>query len=434
MPLSEDIKANDMRAISFLGIIIGGLSATIWCSVLAVAQNVTAGYPSQPVHIVVPFAAGGATDVTARIIGQKMAEEWGATVIIENKPGATGSIAAEYVAKANPDGHTLLMGTGSVNSVFPAVKKNLPFDTLRDFAAVSNFFVTPNILVVHPSVPAQNVAEFIALLKAHPKDYNFASSGAGSSIHLSGELFKQMAGVEMVHVPYKGSAPAVADLLAGHVKVMFDNLASSWPYVTQGQLRALGVTGAERDPLAPGVPAIAETLPGFDASSWAGLMAPAKTPPAIVEKISAAVQRAVKMPDVAEKFKAVGATPVGDTAGAFRQISARRISGAGALWSTRRALRSSKSTLLALKRRTAAPGMIGDVEDHLVRAVELGFIEALVPFRPLGETFGAEFFDLAGHLVDILNQHAEMVNAAEVEPRTLVPAEMQTPRGSRFRR
>ena len=215
--------------------------------------------------------------------------------------------------KANPDGYTLLMGTGSVNSVFPAVKKNLPFDTLRDFAAVSNFFVTPNILVVHPSVPAQNVAEFIALLKAHPKDYNFASSGAGSSIHLSGELFKQMAGVEMIHVPYKGSAPAVADLLAGHVKVMFDNLASSWPYVMQGQLRALGVTGAERDPLAPGVPAIAETLPGFDASSWAGLMAPAKTPPAIVEKISAAVQRAVKMPDVAEKFKAVGATPVGDS-------------------------------------------------------------------------------------------------------------------------
>ena len=245
MPLSEDIKANDMRAISFLGIIIGGLLATIGCCVLAVAQNVTAGYPSQPVHIVVPFAAGGATDVTARIIGQKMAEDWGATVIVENKPGATGSIAAEYVAKANPDGHTLLMGTGSVNSVFPAVKKNLPFDTLRDFAAVSNFFVTPNILVVHPSVPAQNVAEFIALLKAHPKDYNFASSGVGSSIHLSGELFKQMAGVEMVHVPYKGSAPAVADLLAGHVKVMFDNLASSWPYVTQGQLRALGVTGAD---------------------------------------------------------------------------------------------------------------------------------------------------------------------------------------------
>jgi len=274
-------------------------------------------YPSKPVHIVVPFAAGGATDVTARIVGQKLSEEWGAIVVIENKPGATGSIAAEYVAKSAPDGHTLLMGTGSVNSVFPAVKSGLPFDTLRDFAAVSNFFVTPNILVVHPSVPAQNVAEFVAMLKANPKAYSFASSGAGSSIHLSGELFKQMAGVDMVHVPYRGSAPAVADLLAGHVKVMFDNLASSWPYVKNGQLRALGVTGLERDPLAPGVPAIAETLPGFDASSWAGLLAPIRTPRPVIGKISASVQRAIKMPDVIEKFKAAGATPVGDTADHF---------------------------------------------------------------------------------------------------------------------
>src|SRR4249920_1216276 len=311
--MEHRFRRSDVRVARIFAWVMCGLCAAIGFAGQAAAQGNAKSYPNQPIHIIVPFAAGGATDVTVRLIAQKLTEEWGATAIIENKPGATGAIAAEYVAKAKPDGYTLLMGTGSVNSVFPAVKKNLAFDTLRDFVAVSNFFVTPNILVVHPSVPAQNVAEFIALLKAHPKDYNFASSGAGSSIHLSGELFKQMAGVEMTHIPYKGSAPAVADLLAGHVKVMFDNLASSWPYVTQGQLRALGVTGAERDPLAPGVPAIAETLPGFDASSWAGLMAPAKTPPVIVEKISAAVQRAVKMVDVAEKFKAVGATPVGDT-------------------------------------------------------------------------------------------------------------------------
>jgi tripartite-type tricarboxylate transporter receptor subunit TctC len=211
------------------------------------------------------------------------------------------------------------MGTGSVNSVFPAVKKNLPFDTMRDFVGVSNFFITPNILVVHPSVPAKSVAELIALLKAHPDQYNFASSGVGSSIHLSGDLFKQMAGVQMVHVPYKGSAPAVADLIAGHVKMMFDNLASSWPYVNQGQLRALGVTSLRPDALAPGVPAIAETLPGYDATSWAGLLAPAKTPPAIVTKISEAVQRAIKRPDVAETFKSQGATPVGDSAAHFTQ-------------------------------------------------------------------------------------------------------------------
>jgi tripartite-type tricarboxylate transporter receptor subunit TctC len=282
-----------MRSIgaTVIGLVFAALAGTA-----AVAQDAT--YPSQAIHIIVPFAAGGATDVTARIVGQKLAEEWKVTVVIENKPGATGSIAAEYVAKSKPDGYTLFMGTGSVNSVFPAVKKNLPFDTMRDFVGVSNFFITPNILVVHPSVPAKSVAELIALLKAHPDQYNFASSGVGSSIHLSGELFKQMAGVQMVHVPYKGSAPAVADLIAGHVKMMFDNLASSWPYVNQGQLRALGVTSLHPDALAPGVPAISETLPGYDATSWAGLLAP---------------------PDVAETFKSQGATPVGDSASHFNQ-------------------------------------------------------------------------------------------------------------------
>jgi tripartite-type tricarboxylate transporter receptor subunit TctC len=309
-----------MRSTSRVAAAIGGLLALLGVAAAAFAQDQAKDYPNQPVRIVVPFSAGGATDVAARIVGQKLAEEWNATVIIENKPGATGSIAAEYVAKSKPDGYTLLMGTGSVNSVFPAVKKNLPFDTLRDFVAVSNFFVTPNVLVVHPSVPAKTVAEFIALLKAHPNDYSFASSGVGSSIHLSGELFKQMAGVQMVHVPYKGSAPAVADLVAGHVKVMFDNLASSWPYVNPGTLRALGVTGLTPDPLAPGVPAIADTLPGYDATSWAGLLAPVNTPPAIVAKISASVQRAIKLPDVAEKLKATGGTPVGDSAEHFAKF------------------------------------------------------------------------------------------------------------------
>ena len=306
-----------MRMMPRAAATIVGLSIMLAGAVGASAQDAAAGYPSQPIRIIVPFSAGGATDITARIVGQKLAEEWKATVIVENRPGATGSIAAEYVAKAKPDGYTLLMGTGSVNSVFPAVKKDLPFDTLRDFVAVSNFFTTPNILVVHPSVPANNVNELIALLKANPNKYTFASSGIGSSIHLSGELFKQMAGVQMVHVTYKGSAPAVADLIAGHVHMMFDNLASAWPFVRQGQLRALGVTGLERDALAPGVPAIAETLPGYDATSWAGFLAPAKTPPAIVAKISTAVQRAIKLPDVTEKFRTQGATPVGNSADQF---------------------------------------------------------------------------------------------------------------------
>jgi tripartite-type tricarboxylate transporter receptor subunit TctC len=302
-----------MRVIALVVVVTGGVLGLPGCIDLAVAQDAAADYPKEIVHIVVPFSAGGATDIAARIVAQKMSEELKATIIIENKPGATGSIAAEYVAKAKPDGYTLFMGTGSVNSVYPAVKANLPFDTRRDFVAVSNFFTTPNILVVHPSVPAKNVAEFISVLKMNPDKYNYASSGIGSSLHLSAELFKQMAGVQMMNVTYKGSAPAVADLIAGHVKVMFDNLASSWPYVKQGSLRALGVTSAKADPLAPGVPAIADSLPGYEATSWAGLLAPAKTPPAIVAKISASVQRAIKMPDVIEKFKAQGATPVGDT-------------------------------------------------------------------------------------------------------------------------
>jgi tripartite-type tricarboxylate transporter receptor subunit TctC len=289
-----------------------------WMAALAgAAARDAASYLNETVRIVVPFSAGGATDITARIIGQKLADEWKVSVVIENRPGATGSIAAEYVAKSKPDGYTLFMGTGSVNSVFPAVKKNLPFDTLRDFVAISNFFTTPNILVLHPSVQAKDVAELIKLLKANPDKYTFASSGVGSTIHLSGELFKQVADVQMTHVTYKGSAPAIADLVAGHVNMMFDNLASAWPYVKQGQLRALGVTSLKRDELAPGVPAISEILPGYDASSWAGLLAPAKTPPAIVAKISAAVQKAIRMPDVVEKFKATGASPVGDSAEQF---------------------------------------------------------------------------------------------------------------------
>jgi tripartite-type tricarboxylate transporter receptor subunit TctC len=313
-------ESNLMAAFSPSAVAFGAVIAWLTGVAPAAAEDGAADFPKMPVHIVVPFAAAGATDIGARIIGQKLSEEWGEPVIIENKPGATGAIAAEYVAKANPDGYTLLMGTGSVNSVFPAVKKDLPFDTLRDFVAVSNFFLSSNILVVHPSVPAHSIAEFIALLKAKPNEYSFASSGVGSSIHLSGELFKQMAGVEMVHVPYRGSSPAVADLLAGRVQLMFDNLASSWPYVKTGQLRALGVTSLERDPLAPGVPAIAETLPGFEATSWAGLLAPAKTPRAIVEKISAAVQRAIHLSDVSDKFRDMGALPVGDTPEHFSQF------------------------------------------------------------------------------------------------------------------
>jgi tripartite-type tricarboxylate transporter receptor subunit TctC len=294
-------------------------------AISAAGQDAAAQYPSRPVRIITPFAAGGATDVTARVVGEKLAEIWHATVVVENRPGATGAIAAEYVAKAAPDGLTLLMGTSSVNSIFPAVKRNLPFDTLHDFAAVSNLFVSPNIIVVNSSLPANTVAELIALAKAHPNTYSFGSGGVGNSGHLCGELFKQMAGVEMVHVPYKGTTLAIADLIAGRIQVMFDNLPTLWPFVQQGKLRALGLTSEARDALAPGVPVIAETLPGYEATIWAGLLAPAKTPAPIMKKISASVQEAIGSPEIIEKFHAVGATPVGDTSAHFAQFLAEDI-------------------------------------------------------------------------------------------------------------
>ena len=292
-----------------------GLSTLLFIStLLAWAPPATAqSYPSKPIRIVVPFPSGGIADIYSRILGNRLTETWGQPVVVENRAGAGGNIGADLVAKSPPDGYTLGIGTIGTHAVNVTLFSKLPYDPVRDFAPIAMLLEAEGLLVVHPSVPVHSVPELISHARANPGALTFASAGMGTASHLAGELFKSMAKVEMVHVPYKGSAPAVADLLAGHVKVMFDNLASSWPYVTQGQLRALGVTGAERDPLAPGVPAIAETLPGFDASSWAGLMAPAKTPPAIVEKISAAVQHAIKMPDVAEKFKAVGATPVGDS-------------------------------------------------------------------------------------------------------------------------
>jgi tripartite-type tricarboxylate transporter receptor subunit TctC len=280
---------------------------------LQVQAQEAASFPSEQVHLIVPFAAGGATDVATRLIAEKLSERWRKPVIVENKAGATGAIAAEYVKRAAADGYTMLVGTGGVNSVLPAFKKTLPFNTVRDFAAVSQFYTTPNVLVVHPSLPPNTVTEFIELLKANPGQYDFASSGIGSAIHLTGELFQQMTGTRMVHVPYKGSAPAMTDLLAGHVKVMFDNLASAWPQVQTGRLRALGVTSSKRDPLAPAIPAIAETVPGFDVTVWVGLLAPAGTPARIINKISDDVRAALKTADVSEKLRRIGATPIGDS-------------------------------------------------------------------------------------------------------------------------
>jgi tripartite-type tricarboxylate transporter receptor subunit TctC len=273
---------------------------------------VTAGanaqtYPSKSIRMVVPFPPGGTTDILARTIGQKMAEDWGQPVVIDNRPGAGGNIGSDLVAKAPPDGYTLLMGTISTHAINPSLYKKLPFDPARDFAPISRVGTLPNILIVHPSVPVKSVKELIELAKSKPGDLNFASSGVGTSLHLSGELFNSMAGVKLVHIPYKGSSPALADLLGGQVKIMFDNLPSALPHVKAGKLKPLAVTSTKRVAVLPELPTVSESgLPGFEVTSWFAVYAPAKTPKDIVTKLNGEIVKILRSADVKDKLAQLG--------------------------------------------------------------------------------------------------------------------------------
>ncbi|HET9578709.1 MAG TPA: tripartite tricarboxylate transporter substrate binding protein [Usitatibacter sp.] len=269
-------------------------------------------WPSRPVKIVVPFAPGGSTDVVARILADKLQGELRQPFIVENRPGAGGNIGADLVAKAAPDGYTLLMGTTGVLAINSYLYKEMPFDPQRDFAPVSYTSLITNILVVNPGVPARTVPELIALAKAKPGELTFASSGAGSSTHLSAELFKSMAGVDIVHVPYKGSSQALTDLMSGQVTMLFDNAPSSMPFVQQGKLRAVAVTSTKRMPTLPDVPTIDESgVKGYESLSWSGLVAPAATPKPVIAKLNAAIDRVLAMPDVKKRFADLGVDPVG---------------------------------------------------------------------------------------------------------------------------
>jgi len=281
-------------------------------------------YPSKPIRLVVPFPPGGATDILAREVGQKLTEAWGQSVIVDNRPGAGGNIGAELVAKAAPDGYTLLMGTVGTHAINASLYAKLPYDHIKDFAPVILVAGVPNVLVVNPALPVGTVGELIAYAKANPGKLNFASSGNGTSIHLSGELFKVMAGVDMTHVPYKGSAPAVQDLIAGQVQLMFDNLPPSLPQIKAGKLRALAVTSATRAAALPDVPTMAESgLPGFEASSWFGILAPAGTPSTIVAKLNAEVAKWLATPEAKEKLSKQGANAAGGSPDDFaRHIAA----------------------------------------------------------------------------------------------------------------
>src|SRR5271166_4588940 len=238
-------------------------------------------YPTKPIRLVVPFPAGGTTDILAREVGQRLSVSLGQSVIVDNRPGAAGNIGSELVAKSAPDGYTLLMATVGTHAINPSLYARMPYDHVKDFTPVVLVAGVPNVLEVTPSLPVYTVADLIKLAKEKPGQINFASSGSGTSIHLSGELFKTMAGVDMTHVPYKGSAAAITDLIGGQVQVMFDNLPSSLPQIKAGKLRAIAVTSAQRAPALPDVPTIAESgLPGFEATSWFGVVAPAGPAPA----------------------------------------------------------------------------------------------------------------------------------------------------------
>ena len=273
-----------------------------------------ADFPDRTITMVVPFAAGGSTDVVARIVAQKMSEDLGQQVIVQNVAGAGGNLGAGNVARAEPDGYTILMGTVATHALNPLILKSTPYDAEKDFAPISLLVIVPNVLVVNPELPAKTVPELIALLKAEPDKYSYASSGNGTPLHLSGELFKSMAGVSMQHIPYKGAGPALNDVIGNQVPIMFDNLPSSSSHIKAGTLRALAVTTAERAPSFPDVPTIAESgIPGYETYTWNALFAPAKTPNDVVMRLNASANKALADTAVAERMKEFSAKIVGST-------------------------------------------------------------------------------------------------------------------------
>ncbi|MDB5927915.1 MAG: hypothetical protein JWN13_6851 [Betaproteobacteria bacterium] len=270
-------------------------------------------YPGKPVRMLVPFPPGGGTDYTARLISQKLTEIWGQQVIVDNRPGASTTIASEIVAKAPADGYTLIMGSTN-HTINPSLYPRIPYDTIKDFAPVTVAVTASYVLVVHPSLPAKTVKELIALARARPAEINYASSGSSGPQHIAGELFKLMAKVDMTHVPYKGGGPAVVALLGGHVQAQFSTPVSALPHVRTGKLRALGVTSLKRSDAIPEVPTISEAaLPGYEAVTWWGILAPARTPREIVNKIHADTVKALQMPDTLEKLAREGVNPAGTT-------------------------------------------------------------------------------------------------------------------------
>ena len=289
------------------------LNRTLFAVALALSLAAHAQeYPSRPVKVVVPFPAGGASDVLARIVAEKLQVKWGQPFLVENRSGAAGNIGAESVFRAEPDGYTLLSAPPPPLVINKRLYAKLAYDS-DAFVPVTLIAVVPNVLMVHPKVGVNSVQELIAFAKANPDRLNYASQGSGGTAHLTAEMLKSMAGIKIVHVPYKGTAPALTDLLAGQVQMMFENLASSLPHIRAGKVKALAVGGEKRSPFLPDVPAMSEVLPGFVSVTWFGVVAPPRTPPDISSRLSGAIAEVLRLPDVAKKLAEMSAEPGGIT-------------------------------------------------------------------------------------------------------------------------
>lgn len=296
-----------------------------FCLVVGLFPSVTLAqnYPAKPVRLIVPFPAGGATDIFARVLSQKLGEKLGNAVVVENRPGAGGTIGADLAAKAAPDGYTVLLATSSTHSIGPALNANMPYDAVRDFTPIAHVGNAPSILLVPNSAPVKTLKDWLVYARQNPGKLNYASSGTGTIVHLTAELFKAQTGLFIVHIPYKGTALAIPDLVSGKVDLMFDSLPTGLPHVRDGRLRALAVTSAKRTPMAPDLPAVAEFLPGFESNTWFGLYGPKGLAPDVLAKIGSAVNQVLADSEVKDKLARLGIEPVGGTAQEFARMTSR---------------------------------------------------------------------------------------------------------------
>jgi len=307
--------------VSFAGLLVVGLTGL---TLAGIGEAAAVDYPTRPVRWIVGYPPGGTTDILARLIGQYLSDKLGQQFVVENKPGAGNNIGTEAVVHAPPDGYTVLL-VNPANGINTSLYKKLPFNFPRDIAPVGGIARVPNVMEVNPNVPAKTVAEFIAYAKANPGKVNMASSGNGTSVHLSGELFMAMTGVKMTHVPYRGAAPALTDMIAGQVHVLFDNLPSSIEHIKGGTLRALAVTTEARSDALPGIPTVAETVPGYEASAWFGMGAPKDTPPEIIAVLNKAINEALADPTMQARLADLGGAPMGGTPADFGKVMADEV-------------------------------------------------------------------------------------------------------------